>query len=155
MDQKTIEFCDLLQGKYDNWQQASSNPRLFSHVMLRWDRLSDNELKIKQWYVHEGESKPYRERWHRVLTDPETSAIIVQNWSENFQAHNQCCDMIFEQVDNHYEGSIIGNDCKVRGSVVKSFVSFNGKTYSSMDQGWLGDTLTWGSKNIYKFHKVS
>ncbi len=87
MDQKAIQFCDLLQGKYDNWQQASSNPRLFSHVMLRWDRLSDNKLKIKQWYVHEGESKPYRERWHRVLTEPETSAIIVENWSENFEAH--------------------------------------------------------------------
>ena len=155
MDQKAIQFCDLLQGKYDNWQQASSNPRLFSHVMLRWDRLNDNELKIKQWYVHEGESKPYRERWHRVLTEPETSAIIVENWSENFEAHNQCCDMFFNQVDNHYEGSIVGNDCIVRGATVTSFVSFDGKIYSSMDQGWTSDTLTWGSKNIYKFHKVS
>ncbi len=155
MDQKAIQFCDLLQGKYDNWQQASSNPRLFSHVMLRWDRLSDNKLKIKQWYVHEGESKPYRERWHRVLTEPETSAIIVENWSENFEAHNQCCDMFFNQVDNHYEGSIVGNDCIVRGATVTSFVSFDGKIYSSMDQGWTSDTLTWGSKNIYKFHKVS
>ena len=155
MDQKAIQFCDLLQGKYDNWQQASSNPRLFSHVMLRWDRLSDNELKIKQWYVHEGESKPYRERWHRVLTEPETSAIIVENWSENFEAHNQCCDMFFNQVDNHYEGSIVGNYCIVIGATVTSFVSFDGKIYSSMDQGWTSDTLTWGSKNIYKFHKVS
>lgn len=155
MEEKVKEFCDLLQGKYDNWQQASSNPRIFSHVMLCWDRLSDNELKIKQWYVHEGESKPYRERWHRVLTDPETSAIIVENWSDNFETHNQCCDMTFDQVDNSYEGSIIGNDCMVRGATVKSHVSFNGRTYSSMDQGWLGDTLVWGSKNIYKFHKVS
>lgn len=154
MDQ-VKEFCDLLQGKYDNWQQASSNPRFFSHVMLRWDRLSDNELKIKQWYVHEGESKPYRERWHRVLTIPEGNAIIVENWDKDWKTHNECCDTIFQKVQSRYEGKTIGDSCIAKGAIVKSSISFDGKIYSSLDQGWSKDKLVWGSHYVYKFHKVS
>lgn len=154
MDANVLNFCNSLEGTYDNWQQASSNPRLFSHVMLKWERLGENELKIKQWYVHEGEIKPYRERWHKVLTDPETNGILVENWSENWEYHNSCCDMIFEKNEEFYQGKIKGNNCIVKNALVKSFVSFDGKIYQSMDQGWIGDTLSWGSSEIYKFHKI-
>jgi hypothetical protein len=155
MNPLILEFCDLLQGKYNNWQQASSNPRQFSHVMLNWDRLSENEMKIKQWYVHDGEEKPYRERWHRVLTVPESNVIIVENWDEGWKTHNECCDTVFQKVENSYEGTIIGNNCVVKNAVVKSSIRFDGKTYQSLDQGWNENNLVWGSHYFYKFHKIS
>ena len=44
------DFCDKLEGFYDNWNQASANPAGYAHVKMRWERLSENELKSKQWY---------------------------------------------------------------------------------------------------------
>ncbi len=70
-----MEFCDTLEGFYDNWKQSASNPTKYAHC-IRWKRISDNELTSTQWYHHEGEDKPYRHRWHRV-----TDELIVQNWS--------------------------------------------------------------------------
>ena len=41
------DFCNKLEGFYDNWTQASSNPAKYAHCKLRWERISDNELTSK------------------------------------------------------------------------------------------------------------
>ena len=68
-----MDFCDTLEGFYDNWNQAASNPTKYSHCYIRWERIGDNELTSKQWYHHEGEDKPYRYRWHRVIPFGDTT----------------------------------------------------------------------------------
>ena len=35
------DFCNKLEGFYDNWTQASSNPSMYAHCKLRWERISD------------------------------------------------------------------------------------------------------------------
>ena len=86
------DFCDKLEGFYDNWHQAASNPSKYAHCKLRWERLSDNELKSKQWYHYMCEDHPYRQKWHRV--HEQQGIIIVQNWTPEWGEHNHCCDMM-------------------------------------------------------------
>ena len=33
------KFCDKLEGFYDNWNQASSNPAKYAHCKLKWERI--------------------------------------------------------------------------------------------------------------------
>ena len=56
----TSDFCNKLEGFYDNWYQAASNPSKYAHCKLRWERISENELTSKQWYHYMGEENPYR-----------------------------------------------------------------------------------------------
>ena len=49
------DFCNKLEGFYDNWNQASSNPAMYAHCKLRWERIGENELTSKQWYHYMGE----------------------------------------------------------------------------------------------------
>ena len=100
----TLDFCDKLEGFYDNWHQAASNPSKYAHCKLKWERLSDNELSSKQWYHYMGEDHPYRQKWHRV--HEQQGIIIVQNWSPNWEDHNHCCDMMFFQAGDYYDGKV-------------------------------------------------
>ena len=47
-----MEFCDTLEGFYDNWNQSSSNPTKYAHCHIRWKRIGDNELTISVWVKH-------------------------------------------------------------------------------------------------------
>ena len=100
----TKDFCDKLEGFYDNWNQASSNPAKYAHCKLRWERISENELSSKQWYHYMGEDNPYRYKWHRV--HEQQGIIIVQNWTPEWGEHNHCCDMMFFQVGDYYDGKV-------------------------------------------------
>ena len=51
----TKDFCDKLEGFYDNWFQAAKDPARYAHCKLRWERISDNEFMSKQWYHYMGE----------------------------------------------------------------------------------------------------
>ena len=146
------DFCNKLEGFYDNWPQASSNPAKYAHCKLRWERISDNELSSKQWYHYMGEDNPYRNKWHRVKE--EDGAIIVENWTPSWESHSECCDMIFNFLGDHYDGRVKTNACIIRGGVVKSTVKFNGEYYKSRDQGWRDDKLVWGSDVIYDLKKT-
>ena len=44
------DFCDKLEGFYDNWHQAAGNPAKYAHIKLRWERIGSNEFTSKQWY---------------------------------------------------------------------------------------------------------
>ena len=142
-------FCDTLEGLYDNRKQAASNPTKYAHCHIRWKRISVNELTSTQWYHHEGEDKPYRHRWHRVTDD-----LIVENWDTDWKEHNPCCDMIFTKEGDYYIGKVSTDKCIVGGGIVKSMVEFNGKTYRSKDQGWKDGQVVWGDDVIYEFHKL-
>ena len=146
------DFCNKLEGFYDNWNQASSNPAMYAHCKLRWERIGENELTSKQWYHYMGEKNPYRNKWHRVKE--ENGAIIVENWTPNWESHSECCDMIFNSLGEYYDGRVKTNDCIIRGGVVKSTVQFNGNHYMSRDQGWKGEKLVWGSDVIYVLNKT-
>jgi len=145
------EFCDKLEGFYDNWYQASGNPSKYAHCKMRWERLSDNELKSKQWYHYMGEDHPYRQRWHRVTDDE--GVIIVENWSPNWGEHEPCCDMMFFAVEDYYDGRVKTDACIINGGMVRSTVKFNGQHYKSRDQGWRDDKVVWGSDEIYVLDK--
>lgn len=147
------DFIFKLKGKYNNLKQSQESPRDHSYVHILWNQIGNNELTIKQWYDYEGEQKPYRTRWHKILTDETDNAIIVQNWEENWSAHHKEYDMRFRLVDNFYKGELIHKDPIVRGGILKSFVEFDGYTYKSMDQGWKDNKLIWGSLSIYELQK--
>ena len=146
------DFCDKLEGFYDNWNQASSNPAKYAHCKLKWERISDNELTSKQWYHYMGEENPYRNKWHKVFE--QQGVIIVQNWTPDWGEHNYCCDMMFFQVGDYYDGKVKTDACIIRGGVVRSTVKFNGEYYKSRDQGWRDDKLVWGSDVIYNLEKT-
>ena len=99
-----------------------------------------------------GENNPYRNKWHRVRE--EDGAVIVENWTPNWESHSECCDMIFNSLGDHYDGRVKTNACIIRGGVVKSTVKFNGEYYKSRDQGWRDDKLVWGSDVIYDLKKT-
>ena len=107
------DFCDKLEGFYDNWNQASSNPAKYAHCKLKWERISDNELTSKQWYHYMGEENPYRNKWHKVFE--QQGVIIVQNWTPDWGEHNYCCDMMFFQVGDYYDGKVKTDACIIRG----------------------------------------
>ena len=146
------KFCDKLEGFYDNWNQASSNPAKYAHCKLRWERIGDNELSSKQWYHYMGEDNPYRNKWHRV--HEQQGIIIVQNWTPEWGEHNYCCDMMFFEVGDYFDGKVKTDACIIRGGVVRSTVKFNGEYYKSRDQGWRDDKLVWGSDVIYDLKKT-
>lgn len=147
------DFCDKLEGFYDNWNQASRDPARWAHCKLKWERIGENEFTSKQWYQYMGEENPYRLKWHRVKELP-SGSIIVENWSPNWEDHNECCDMIFYAVEDYYDGVVKTDSCIIRGGVVKSTVKFNGEYYKSRDQGWKDDKVVWGSDVIYEFKKT-
>ena len=147
----TKDFCDKLEGFYDNWNQASSNPAKYAHCLLRWERIGDNELTSKQWYHYMGEDNPYRYKWHRV--QEQQGIIIVQNWTPDWGEHNYCCDMMFFKVGDYYDGKVKTDACIIRGGMVRSTVKFNGQHYKSRDQGWRDDKVVWGSDEIYVLDK--
>ena len=107
------DFCDKLEGFYDNWNQASANPAGYAHCKLRWERLSDNELSSKQWYHYMGEENPYRYKWHRV--HEQQGIIIVQNWTPEWGEHNHCCDMMFFKDGECYDGKVKTDACIING----------------------------------------
>ena len=43
------DFCDKLEGFYDNWYQAAGNPAKYAHIKLTWERIGHLEFKSKQW----------------------------------------------------------------------------------------------------------
>jgi len=147
-----VDFCTSLEGFYDNWNQSASNPTKYAHCHIRWKRIGDNELTSTQWYHHEGEDKPYRYRWHRVIPFGDTT--IVENWSPDWEEHNSCCDMIFSWK-GYYSGKVSTDECFVNGGNVKSMVEFDGKTYRSKDQGWKDGVVIWGDDVIYEFCKIN
>ena len=146
------DFCDKLEGFYDNWNQACRNPAVWSHVKLRWKRIGDHQFESKQWYEYLGEEKAYRHKWHKVYEQQGT--IIVQNWTVDWKDHNHCCDMLFFEVAEHYAGKVKTDACIVNGGRVVSLVKFDGNYYKSRDQGWRDDKVVWGSDVIYRFDKV-
>ena len=42
------DFCDKLEGFYDNWFQAAKDPARYAHIKLRWERIGDNLFKSKE-----------------------------------------------------------------------------------------------------------
>ena len=76
------DFCDKLEGFYDNWNQASRDPARWAHCKLKWQRIGENEFTSKQWYQYMGEENPYRLKWHRV--HEQQGIIIVQNWTPDW-----------------------------------------------------------------------
>ena len=66
-----IDFCDKLEGFYDNWYQAAGNPAKYAHIKLLWERIGHHQFKSKQWYHYLGEENPYRSKWHKVLSNRE------------------------------------------------------------------------------------
>ena len=53
-----IDFCDKLEGFYDNWYQAAGNPAKYAHIKLLWERIGHHQFKSKQWYHYLGEENP-------------------------------------------------------------------------------------------------
>ncbi len=145
------EFVSKLSGKYNNLKQAQSSPRDHSHVHIEWTNLRDEgRMTIKQWYDYEGESNPYRARCHKVLA--KDNSIVVENWGTDW-THSPTFDMRFTLIDTFYKGELIHPDPIIRETSLKSFVEFDGYTYRSMDQGWKGNKLDWGSLTYYELQK--
>jgi len=148
----TLDFCNKLEGFYDNWFQAARDPARCAHIKLRYKKLNENEFSVKQWYHYLGEENAYRHRWSKIVD--EGDRIRVENWDPNWESHNSCCDMLFYLVGDHYTGEVATNNCIVNGGTVKSVVEFDGKVYKSMDQGWNNNKRVWGSEMIYEFKKT-
>lgn len=146
------EFLSCLLGQWSNKDQAYSDPTKYAWILVSWEDVGDGKYLSKQWYHHEGEQKPYRER---INTLCETgSSIILQNWNPD-GTRNDKCDIIVTFEDGRWKGQNLGQDCIVRGAILQSEFILSENLLMTRDAGYLNNKMIWGSKDYYHFGRLT
>ena len=137
------DFIDCLVHKWDNIDQAQSNPNEYSHVHYDWF-IEDDQLKSKQWYHWNNEV--YRERTNELSLDEDKIILSILETG---------IDVVFTQDSDGYIGRVLGKIYK--GVKVESYITLNEHTYTSFDQGIDSNgKVIWGDiAGPFIFHHTS
>lgn len=127
-------FCEWFEGKFDNWEQASSNPSKWAHIFIIHEKIDDRKFKTSSRYNYS--LTPYREQVVTVRQDQDV--IIVEN---------PACDLVFMQLDDHFVGKS-NPGCMWKDHDLESSVRLYADQYHSWDKGY------WESSDgFFLFHK--
>ena len=138
-----MEFVDWFEGEYNNWRQASSRPTSFAHIILKHERISDNEFHVTQRYSHD--PKPYRDKIIKVVQHKDI--IVVEN---------DQCNLVFQKQAYVYRGGTVPG-CVFKGTLLVSRAELTSTQYKVIDAGLDPETKEqkWGSTNgPFVFDKV-
>ena len=138
-----MEFIDWFEGEYNNWKQASSRPTSFAHIILKHEKISDNEFHVTQRYNHE--KTPYRDKIIKVVEHKDI--IIVEN---------DQCNLLFQKQGDLYRGGTVPG-CIFKGTLLVSRAELTPTQYIVIDAGLDPETKQqkWGSTNgPFVFDKV-
>tara|TARA_R100000084_G_scaffold59986_1_gene25538 strand:- start:2761 stop:3432 length:672 start_codon:yes stop_codon:yes gene_type:complete len=129
------EFLQWFEGEYDNWNQASSHPTSFAHIILKHEKVSNNTFHVTQRYSHE--EKPYRDKIIQVCKHRDI--IVIEN---------DQCNLLFEKKNGVYRGGTVPG-CIFKETLLVSRVELGPSHYVVIDAGL--DPVTkeqkWGSEN--------
>lgn len=130
-----MEFIDWFEGEYNNWRQASSRPTSFAHIILKHERISDNEFHVTQRYNYD--TKPYRDKIIKVVQHKDI--IVVEN---------DQCNLLFQKQGDIYRGGTVPG-CIFKGTLLVSRAELSPTQYVVIDAGLDPDTKEqkWGSTN--------
>ena len=127
-------FCEWFEGKFDNWEQASSNPSKWAHIFIIHEKIDDRKFKTSSRYNYS--LTPYREQ---VVTVRQDQDVIV--------VENPACDLVFMQLDDHFVGKS-NPGCMWKDHDLESSVRLYADQYHSWDKGY------WESSDgFFLFHK--
>jgi CpeT protein len=160
------EFCRLLEGKFENKIQAFSHPSKYAFIRVTHVLLGDGLFYGEQAYNYQL-NKPYRQ----FVLEPilEGNHIRIYNYEiddkqnyVNFQNLDQIdrsvlklrsgCDVVVEQFDDSFKGSLTGCDCMVdwmgRQTYLQNEIELTPTHYYVMDRGFCAEHhhQIWGSK---------
>ena len=144
-------FESYLLGLYNNRSQAQSHPTEFPQVYILWEKIVGG-YHSKQWYRRDGPTKPYREKYHKLVEVSETE-VIMENYYLDWTRHEDC-DMIFRFDGHGWHGQLAGDKCRgYRGDRVISEIHVYKDKLHTCDQGRDLETeeLMWGSTELYRF----
>jgi CpeT protein len=136
------EFLTWFEGNFNNWNQASSRPTSFAHIILTHTRISEYEFHCMQRYSHE--EKPYRDKIIKVVPG---NPITIEN---------DQCNLLFYKVGNVYRGTTVPG-CIFKDTVLISRIELGEDYYVVIDAGLDPQTgkQVWGSTNgPFIFDKV-
>ena len=145
-------FEEYLLGLYDNKTQAQSHPTEFAQVYILWEKI-EGGYHSKNYYRSDGPSKPYRERYHKLVEIDETT-VIVENYHTDW-TRCEGCDMMFTFDGQAWHGSLVSDNCFVRDGVrVKPEIHLTKTGLDSKDQGFDSNgNMVFGSTMLYRFKR--
>ena len=127
-------FCEWFEGKFDNWEQASSNPSKWAHIYVIHKKIGDRQFETSSRYNYQTE--PYRKQIVTVRQDDDL--IIVEN---------PACDLVFMKLEDHFVGKSTPG-CKWKDHDLESSVKLYANQYHSWDKGY------WqSSEGFFTFYK--
>lgn len=127
-------FCEWFEGKFDNWEQASSNPSKWAHIYVVHKKISDRQFETTSRYNYQTE--PYRKQIVTIRQDDDL--IIVEN---------PACDLVFMKLEDHFVGKSTPG-CKWKDHDLESSVKLYPNQYHSWDKGY------WqSSEGFFTFYK--
>ena len=147
----TIE--EYFLGHWTNRYQAQSAPHLYSSTEIEWKKI-EGGLHSKNYYRRDGPTKPYRERYHKIVEVSDTE-FIVENYDLNW-TRSENCDMIFTFDGTAWNGQLIGDKCTgAKGYRIVSEYHLYGDKLHSKDQGYDDEgNMKWGSEVTYKYIRM-
>ena len=86
-------FCQWFEGKFDNWEQASSNPTKWAHIYITHERVDERKFLTSSRYNYS--DKPYREQEVEI-----TQPHVIGDHVGIIIVKNPACDMIFSYIEN-------------------------------------------------------
>jgi len=142
-------FLSFLLCRFNNQNQAFSDPCRFAHICGYWEQIGQNQFHSKHWYNYQGEDTPYREKYHciEVVND----FILVKNYTMNWEKYP--CDMLFAYVDTLWEGVNYG-ECIVNDAKLESRITLTKDKILCYDAGVKDDKIVWGGRDMYVFDKL-
>ena len=115
-------FCEWFEGKFDNWEQASSNPSKWAHIYVVHKKISDRQFETTSRYNYQTE--PYRKQIVTIRQDDDL--IIVEN---------PACDLVFMKLEDHFVGKSAPG-CTWKDHNLESSVKLYADQYHSWDKGY-------------------
>jgi len=143
-----MEFLNWFEGKYNNWNQASSDPIAFPQVILEhnWIRFKEkprghcppeNFFNITKTFPG---NKPYSDVNVKIYQRPDKS-IVVENDTYDYK-------YVFQKKGDIYQGTI--SPAYIRNNVIiASRAELSETQYKVIDVGICERTkkILWGSQN--------
>ncbi len=135
-------FCQWFEGKFDNWEQASSNPTKWAHIYITHERVDERKFLTSSRYNYS--NKPYREQEVEI-----TQPHVIGDHVGIIIVKNPACDMIFGfDKDNMCFEGISEEGCTYKGKSLESKAKLYADYYHTWDKGY------WhGSEGFFLFKK--
>ncbi len=132
-----MEFLNWFEGKYNNWNQASSDPIAFPQVLLEHNLIRENIFNITKTFPG---NKPYSDVNVKIYQRPDKS-IVVENDTYDYK-------YVFQKKGDIYQGTI--SPAYIRDNVIiASRAELSETQYKVIDVGICVKTrkILWGSQN--------